>query len=266
MTDQPGSSPSPPVARPDTPAEARDDRLVTFFQPFYNLLTGRMQGLEALARRRSETDGSTESPAGFFAEAQASGRMRDIDLRILDDALAHVARWSTQPEHAGLILSVNLSGDLVGHPSFVTDMTAALRRHGLPEDQLLVDITTETFRRVTSGDAEALTRLRRLQQRGVSFCLDGFTAADLDILPAALDVPVDIIKLLPRQLAAGADQLAGLAKAVQQEGLPVVAAGVETSAQLALVRELGFEWVQGYLLGEPVEGDRALDYPAELDR
>ena len=44
----------------------------------------------------------------------------------------------------------------------------------------------------------------------------------------------------------------------------MVAAGVETDEQLDLVRDLGYEWAQGFLLGEPVEADRALDRPADL--
>ena len=67
-----------------------------------------------------------------------------------------------------------------------------------------------------------------------------------------------------RQLATDIGPLADLAQAVQDAGLPVVAAGVETSRQLDLVRELGFEWAQGFLLEEPTEADSALAHAASL--
>lgn len=248
--------------------ELSSDMLVTYFQPFYNLQTGRMQGLEALARLR-QPHGPPESPAAFFAHARATGQMRCIDLQVLDDALAHVARWHEQAQHADFIVSVNLSAELVGHPELVGDITAALAHHGLAADRLLVDIPTADFRRLIAGAVGALDRLRLLQKRSVTFCLDGFTADDLDIMSAAALVPVDIIKLDPQQVASASfdeHRLRNLARAVQHFGFPVVAAGVETLEQLDLVRELGFEWVQGFLLGEPVAGDRALAYPTVLDR
>lgn len=269
MTDsaaRPSTDASQPT--PEGTAGSGDVRLVTFFQPFYNLLSDRMQGLEALARRRGP-DGAAETPTAFFAEAQEAGRMRDLDLQILDDALAHLAQWHTRDARPELIVSVNLSGDLVGHDDFVADMTRALRRHQLGEDRLLVDITTDTFRRLVAADGASLDRLRLLQERGVTFCLDGFTAADLDILPAATSMPVDIIKLHPRQVdssQAGRDGLAALARGVQDAGVPVVAAGVESIEELELVRELGFEWAQGFFLGAPVAADAALSFPTHLSR
>ncbi len=242
--------------------------LVTYVQPFYNLQTDRMQGLEALARLRL-ADGRTESPAGFFADAQAAGQMRRIDLEILDGALAQTRAWRDSPDHPELIVSVNLSGDLVGDPSLVDDITAALTRHDVAPDRLLVDISTGTFRRLMRADGEALERLQLLQQRSVTFCLDGFTGEDLDTLDWALEVPVDIIKLQPHEVAGashGDHRLRELAEAIQEAGLPVVAAGVETPQQLELVRELGVEWAQGFLLGEPAPADAALGFPARLER
>ncbi len=190
--------------------------------------------------------------------------MRAIDLRILDDALAHLAQWLHTEPRRELILSVNLSWDFVDHPEFVTDVTATLTRHQVPADRLLVDLPTSTFHHLVTTDEDALARLCRLQEREISFCLDGFTADDLDVLPDAASVPVDIIKLHPRQLATDIGPLADLAQAVQDAGLPVVAAGVETSRQLDLVRELGFEWAQGFLLEEPTEADSALAHAASL--
>lgn len=256
----PSVTPGPgPTRAPDLD----ESTLVTFYQPFYNLQSGRLQGLEALARLRGH-DGRPQVPAAFFAAAEAAGTMRAIDLRILDDALAHLAHWLRgEPRHE-LILSVNLSWHFVDHPEFVTDVTAALTRYQVPADRLLVDLTTATFRHLATTDEAALARLCRLQEREISFCLDGFTAADLDVLPDAASVPVDIIKLHPGQLATDSGLLADLAGAVQDAGLPVVAAGVETRQQLDLVRELGFEWAQGFLLGEPTEADSALSHATSL--
>lgn len=251
------------------PSGASDtaDALVTFFQPFYNLRSDQLQGFEGLARLRGAQTGRTELPREFFAAATASGSMRDLDLKLLHDALAHVAHWHRSSQSRALILAVNLSWDLVGDAGVVDDITSGLRRHNVPGDRLLVDISTDTFRRLISQDAQTLGRLRELQRNEITFCIDGFTAQDLDLLPAALEVPVDIIKLQPAQLTMHSHTrtgLAELASAIQSADLPVVAAGVETPEQLELVRTLGFEWAQGFLLGEPVPAHRALESPGSL--
>lgn len=59
-------------------------------------------------------------------------------------------------------------------------------------------------------------------------------------------------------------RLTELAAAVQEAGLPVVAAGVETPEQLQIVRDLDFEWAQGFLLGQPMEANEALTHPVSL--
>jgi len=252
--------------------EPRDagDAVVTYFQPFYNLRTGMLQGLEALARReRSDTSEGGRLPAGLLAEAQERGRLREVDLQVVDDALARFAHLEVPAAPTGvaprLIVRVNVSADTIGHPYLVADVTGALERHGVAPDRLLVDIPTRLFRDLRAEDAApALERLHRLQELEISFCLDGFTAEDLDLLPAAAAVPVDIITLHPSVVAGEAGPLAELARAVQDAGLPVVAAGVETAAQLATVRELGFEWAQGFLLGEPAPAGDTLSHPGSL--
>lgn len=244
--------------------------LATFFQAFYNLRSNRLQGLEALARGYNAADDHTALPASFFSAASDSGTMRDIDLWVLDDALGHLATWRSRDSHRDLILSVNLSWDLISHPRFVRDLTSAVERHDVPGDRLLVDIATDTFRRLKSGDESALERLHQLQEQEITFCLDGFTAEDLDLLLAAAEAPVDIIKIHPRQLVQGSTSssagsaLTKIAQAVHDVELPIVAAGVETPEQLEQVRALEFEWAQGFLLAKPVEASQALSCPATL--
>lgn len=242
------------------------DSFIAFFQPFYNLSSNRLQGFEALARRHG-SDGTPLLPQRFFAAAEASGKMRDLDVLILDQAIETLARWREIPSAQDLILSVNLSWQSVGHSATFSDILTSLARHQVPGDRLLIDITTGSFRRVVASGDDGLAWLRRLQEREISFCLDGFTADDLDLLPQAASAPVDIIKLHPAQVVASTgstQRLAEVASSIQEVGMPVVAAGVETREHLELVRELGFEWAQGFLLGEPVAAEQALLGPDTL--
>lgn len=246
-----------------------DMRLVTYYQPFYNLASRRLQGFEALARRRPDPSGEAQPPADFFRAVQAADRMREVDLHILGHALQQLAEWQKRGVGHSLIMSVNLSWDLVGALGFTADVTLALERHGVSGDRVLVDISTDTFRRLKEGDNHGLAALSRLREHEITFCLDGFTEGDLGLLPEIGRLPVDIIKLHPNQFD-GQEQvdvrLRRLATEIQDTGLPVVAAGIETDEQLALVENLGFEWAQGFLLGEPVGGEEALNCPVELKR
>lgn len=243
------------------------DAVVTYVQPFYNLRTSRLQGLEALARRECTGPRGTEPSAGLLAQARQQGQAREVDLRVLDATLGQLAHLQTLDDEgtSSLIVRVNVSEDTIAHPYLVADVTEALRRHDIPGDRLLVDIPTGLFRTLVAGeDGTVLDRLRQMQEGEIAFCLDGFTADDLDLLPVAVSVPVDIITLHPQVLAGETAVLADLARAVQDAGLPVVAAGVETTEQLATVRDLGFEWAQGFLLGEPVPAGDAHDLPTCL--
>lgn len=240
------------------------DRLVTYLQPFYNLSDDTLQGFEALVRHVRD-DGTVGSAGQMLATAEATGEMHAIDLATLDDALAFKAQYrAAHPDHRSIV-SVNLSWDVVSSPLLVMEVTGALRRHRVTGDRLLVDITAGIFRRLLDSDAKAFSRLGDLQTAEVTLCLDGFTSTDLDLLPAAAAVPVDIIKLHP-SLVAGEkrDELAVIAAAVQEVGLPIVAAGVESEDELDLVRDLGFEWAQGFHLGAPVAAERALELPLAL--
>lgn len=240
-------------------------RLVTYFQPFYNLRSDGLQGLEALARRSDVGNGRPSLPAAFLAEDEAAEKVREIDLWILDDALSHLARWYETKGRTELILSVNLSRHTVCHPDVVTDVTDILGRHGMPGERLLVDITVDTLRRLTSEADDARAHLAALRELGTTVCLDHFCAPDVDLLEAASAVPVDIIKLDPRELRTlTEDELAGVAKAIQDLGLPAVASGVESQEQLDLARRLDFEWAQGFFLGEPVKAAHALRPPSWL--
>ncbi|GAB97143.1 EAL domain-containing protein (putative c-di-GMP-specific phosphodiesterase class I) [Kineosphaera limosa] len=236
------------------------DALVTYFQPFYNLSTAGLQGFEALARARSNDDSRAPSPANP-AVASPQTDLRELDLWILNDALPHLQDWRSEAGHEGLILSLNLSWEFVDHPNFAGDILDALYRHSVPGHRLLVDLPAQVFRRLRP-DGPRATQLRRLQEREITFCIDGFTGDDLDLLNCPLATSVDIVKAHPAQLTGPREALEQIVTAVHDAGLPVVVAGVETPEHLALLRELEVEWAQGFLLGEPEEAARALERSA----
>lgn len=245
------------------PASRAGHTLATHYQPFYNLNSGRLQGFEALARM-NPVEGVAKTPAEFFAEAEVSGRIREIDAAVLEEALAQTAIWHRDHHRPELILSVNLSAQSVRDRLFVPVIVATVARQNVPGDRLLVDLTTSTFRELLHEGDAAFSGIRALQKREITFCLDGFRAQDVDLLGRAVEVPVDIVKLHPALVGGDAATLTDVARAVQEAGLPVVAAGVETGEHLLRVSGLGFEWAQGFYLGAPSAAADALAHPTTL--
>ncbi len=265
MTEPQATAPMPVPDRQSADAPASPTAgLVTYYQPFYNLNTGRMQGFKALARLHEGSSDVPRTPGQFFAAAEAAEQMPEIDEAIIEESLAQTARWHREMGRPELIISINVSGQTVRGRVFAAAVAASVARHRVPGDRVLLDLTTDTFRSLLADGADALAAITSLQQREITFCLDSFTADDLALLPRAAEVPVDIVKLHPRLVAANDERLAETAKAVQAAGLPVVAAGVETREQLVRVADLGFEWAQGFYLGAPVSAAEALAHPEAL--
>lgn len=233
------------------------------FQPFYNLGRDALQGFEALARLEQVNGGAGQSLAEFFA-GQDAETIRTLDLKVLDRALQQLAEWEAGEERHDLIMSVNISGSVMRASDIIFDISSALGEHDLPGDRLLVDSTTAAFRTLDLSAGDLPDHLARLRDRGVSLCLDSFGEGDLDLLPWAAEIPIDIIKVDPRLLNGDKEAFTRVVEAIQEAGLPVVAAGVETAEQLQLVRDLGCEWAQGFYLGRPVSADEARDFPHEL--
>lgn len=217
------------------------------FQPLVDSETGAVVAHEALVRWQHPVRGRL-APVEFIPLAEESGIILPMTELVLDEALSVAATW---PD--GVALTVNLSARHLAEPRLAQSVLTALRRHGLAADRLIVEIT-ETA--IMVGPDTAAATLGALAEAGVRVSLDDFGSGytsihDLTRLPVAL---LKVDRSLVAQVVGErgfalvwAMQLLGDAVGVQ-----TVAEGVETPAELALVREIGCQYVQGYLLGRPV--------------
>ena len=218
--------------------------VVPWFQPVVDLATGRMQGVEALARWTK--DGVAVSPGVFVPLAEQCGLVSLLGRQILRAACAHAAQWT---RHGPLTLSVNLSAVQLAGEDLVDQVREALLDTGLDPRFLVLEIT-ET---VLMEDAESVgPRLEALRALGVRIALDDF-GTGYSALGYLQKIPVDIVKIdriFVRDLHLGARQSA-LAAAVmtlaEALDLDVVAEGIELPEQAARLRELGCRLGQGFL-------------------
>ena len=215
-----------------------------WFQPVVDLETGRLAGVEALARWCK--DGVMVSPGVFVPLAEQSGLVNLLGRQILRAACGHAAQWN---RHGSLSLSVNLSAVQLGSEDLVDQVREALADSGLSPNRLILEIT-ET---VLMEDAVTVgPRLCALRAMGVRIALDDF-GTGYSALGYLRKIPVDIVKIDrsfvadiqdgPRQSALAAAVMT-LAEALD---LDVVAEGIELPEQALRLRELGCRLGQGFL-------------------
>ncbi|MGW5718299.1 putative bifunctional diguanylate cyclase/phosphodiesterase [Amycolatopsis sp. NPDC003865] len=216
------------------------------FQPIVRLADETPVAVEALARWTMR-DGTSVSPETFVRAAEGAGLGAELDALVLDLACREITT-------AGLDLTVhvNVCASRLGAAAIEQSVGSALERYRLPASRLVVEITeTVPVPDLAAGAAA----IRRLQELGVRVALDDFGAgySSLTVLHA---LPVNLIKLdralttgvQPDRDAALCRSLVGLCADLE---LDVVAEGIETAEQAALVTAAGCTTAQGYRYGRP---------------
>jgi EAL domain-containing protein (putative c-di-GMP-specific phosphodiesterase class I) len=209
------------------------------YQPILELVSRRIVGLECLSRFRGEP---RRSPDVWFQEAADVGLAIPLELHASKLGLA---AFNAVPED--VYLSVNASPSLIegGHIS-------ALGDHW-PWSRVLVEITEHA---VVNGYERMRTALEPLRERGAKIAVDD-AGAGYASFRHILDIRPDVIKLdisLTRNIDTDRHRRALAAAMVrfsQETDIDVIAEGVETDAELAVLRDLGVTKAQGYLLGRP---------------
>ncbi len=227
-------------------AIARDElRLV--FQPQKEILSGTTIGFEALLRWKHPTRGDV-SPAVFIPIAEEGGAIMEIGDWVLKTVCREAATW-TQP----LMVAVNVSAVQLYNDNFVQELHRILLETGLPASRLEIEITETALVRDFN---RALTTLRQIKALGVRIAMDDF-GTGYSSLSNLRAFPFDKIKIDGSFIKSvnSNGQAATIVRAVlglgRGLGLPVLAEGVETDAELQFLRDERCDEVQGYLLGRP---------------
>jgi len=222
------------------------------YQPIVDLATDRIVGLEALVRWEHPTRGLIP-PLSFIPMAEETGLIVAIGRWVLETACRQARIWLDEVPDSPLVMSVNLSARQFGQPTLVDDIRDTLRATGLPADRLELEITESVL--LAEGE-DSSTALRAIRDLGVGLVLDDF-GTGYSSLSYLRRMPLDTIKI-DRSFVAGIDDdnsnlpivkaVIALAHAL---GIDVVAEGIETSGQRALLRDLVCDRGQGYYYARP---------------
>ncbi len=225
----------------------RDDEFSLNFQPFVETATLNVVGYEALLRWDHPERGRI-SPADFIPLAEECGLIVQIGSWVLSAACAEAMSWD-EP----LIVSVNLSPAQFLQPGIVNTVADVLQQTGLPPNRLELEITEGTLMEDTQNALEILTSLKAL---GLKIAMDDF-GTGYSSLGYLRKFPFDKIKI-DRSFISDVEDDTEAETIVQaiiamsrSLRLDVTAEGVETKQQLSMLRALGCNYAQGYLLGRP---------------
>ncbi|TDC36517.1 bifunctional diguanylate cyclase/phosphodiesterase [Micromonospora sp. 15K316] len=231
------------------------DELRLVFQPVASLPSVRPVGAEALLRWRHPELGNVR-PDEFIPLAEECGMIAKLGAWVLNQACQQLSRWLADGHDVWV--SVNVSPRELHNPEYVVLVADALRRHGVPPQRLVLEVTEHA---VATDLDELIRRLAALRRTGVRIALDDF-GAGYSSLGQLRRLPIDILKIDHGLVAehepvrpegkdgpAFAPMVDIVMRLGHQLGLEVIAEGVTTPTELAAVVAAGCRFGQGALCG-----------------
>lgn len=238
------------------------DQISVFYQPIVELSTGKIIAFEALARWLHPGMGWI-SPVDFIPIAEETGLILDIGLFIMESALKQTRDWQTlDPRLDKLMVSVNLSTRQLSQPELYENTMQIIQSTNFPVELLRLEVTESLL--INNFDA-ARELLQRYSEAGIKILLDDF-GTGYSSLSYLHQFPINVLKV-DRSFVSAMDKrnenmaiiktIKTLASSLNME---VVAEGIETIEQLSILKEMQFEYGQGYYYSRPMPPDEVVLY------
>lgn len=229
-----------------------DEQLHVHYQPIWRLGPDGpgLHGYESLLRWQHPDQGMIP-PGEFIPTAEAGGLIYRLDMWAAATALH---RFAAQP---AIGLALNCSALTLAVPGMAHELLAAITASGRDPRSVIVELTESVE---IPDNSQIMKSLNDLRHAGVTIALDDFGAgyAGLNNLRT---LPIDIVKIdrtLVETLATDSSQaqntehfLTGIRQLTHAMGTQLLAEGIENPRQLSLIHQIGFDYVQGFLLGAP---------------
>jgi diguanylate cyclase (GGDEF)-like protein/PAS domain S-box-containing protein len=238
-----------------------------YYQPIVALDNERVVGVEALVRWEHPQRGLL-FPESFLSVAEETGLIVRIGLWVLREACKQARIWQERyPGTPPLTISVNLSTREFFHPERVAEV---LDESEIDPASLQLEITEGAMR--TNGTSSTDRTLRNLKRMGVQLAIDDF-GLGYSSLSYLKRFPVDFLKIdrsfiaglegEPNGISKDTEIVKAMIELTHALGLRVIAEGVETSEQLAQLRDMKCDFAQGYYFSEPLPSEELGDILAE---
>jgi len=233
--------------------EHYDEQFELAQQPIVALGSERVIGHEALLRWQHPEHGRI-SPGQFVPLAEENGSILPLGHWVIEQACAQLARDGEKAEPASSTrLAINVCRKQLLSPGFVEQLQATLAAHGVTQHRLILEVTEST---VVDGREDVLPVLHQLNELGFTLAMDDF-GTGYSSLSCLHQYPISIVKLDRSFVAHGPTHppvkavLHTVTSMARELNMQIVAEGVETRAQAALLKDLGCDYAQGFLFGRP---------------
>ena len=235
-----------------------EKEFVLYYQPYWDIHTKKMVGMEALIRWQSKEDGLV-SPAKFIPVLEETGLIVEVGEWVIRTAIQQIKEWQNLSLPV-VPISVNISLIQFRNENIAEMIINMLKEHGVPANLLVAEITESIFMHDIEVTKAILSELRK---EGVNISIDDF-GTGYSSLSYLKKLPIDNLKIdisFIRDL--GKDHDAGtivsaITTLASTLSLKTIAEGVETAEQFEILRLLRCDSVQGYYLSRPLPSEEAV--------
>ena len=243
--------------------------LVVVYQPIVRLMDGVISGFEALVRWDHPERGRI-GPAVFIPVAEDNGLIHELGVYVLERAAHQLSDWQQRlPGHHRLFVSVNVSSRQLLRQDLINDVKSVLSRSALTPGTLKLEVTESLVMENPEYSARVLSRIRDL---GAGLSLDDF-GTGYSSLSYLQRFPFDTIKIDQSFVRSDGKSarpviLRSIVALAHDLGMQVVAEGAETDSDALELFQLGCEYAQGFLYGQPMavsEAEKLLEKQAGPD-
>ena len=235
------------------------NQFVLFYQPIIRLITGQLDGFEALVRWQHPTKGLI-SPDDFIPLAEETGLIIPLAEWIFNKACHQLSIWHNKFSNLPKInISINMTVEQLKHPDFLVTIDRILAQNKILGSDIKIEITESML---MQDSEEIMNLLSQIKDRKIELCIDDFGKgfSSLSYLPR---FPINILKI-DRSFVSCMDcddnnlevvrTIIGLAHTL---GIKVVSEGIEKVTQLKQLQSLGSEFGQGFLFSRPLNPESA---------
>ncbi len=225
------------------------------WQPIVSSISGRTAGFEALLRWRPAGGSQILPAAEFFPFLERSGLIVQLGQFVIEEACRqHIAWREHNSIKAPIPVHVNVSARQFMSGLLATDIISTLENTGVSPDMLVIEVVESA---VADPSMELLKDLAALRDAGVRVAIDNFGASHSSV-SSVENLPIDIAKVdrrLASRIVAGNDEpiIDALGSVLSTQGITPIVQGVENELQMDWLQSRGWDLVQGYHVGAPLD-------------
>lgn len=233
----------------------RNDRVKVFYQPKINIVSGRIEGAEALSRLYDRNNIIIQ-PDEFIPVLENSGKIVELDIYVMKEVFSTIRKWIDESKRP-VVVSINLSRMHFYNENVADDIYNIFKEYDIPVKYIEFELTESLF----FNEADRIKyEVSKLRQYGFKISMDDF-GVGYSNLNSLGELPVDIIKFDKGFVKSGMSNDSGfqilhsLIDVFKKINYNVICEGIETKADEKMIFECGCDLVQGFLYDKPMESE-----------